>query len=127
MTTLLVTGVPLIVNPASSGALAFAPNVMPDATEGTSYLNSLGVISGGVAPYFISLPTDVPSGLSVALDQDGVDVDLTGTPDIGSSSGDPYNVGFTITDSANTPATLSVRRAAAPVAAPRIRPGRTNN
>ena len=76
---------------------------LPEATEGQPY-NATAEAADGTTPFTWTV-TGLPSGLTWS--QIGNHIQITGTPDSGTSSDQPYSVIVSVTDSSNPPQTDS--------------------
>ena len=88
--------------------ITFTTTSLPGGTVGTAYSANI-VVSGGVAPYTITVPLNLPAGLSI-----GASGAITGTP----TTAGTYSPTFTANDSASdAPATAGFALAVSPAAA----------
>ncbi|RKY18280.1 MAG: hypothetical protein DRP63_02335, partial [Planctomycetota bacterium] len=90
----------LTVKPA--GSLTITTTTLPDATEGVSYSATIEA-TGSTTPYTWSV-SGLPSGLSWS--QVGGNVEISGTPDVGTAG--TYNIDVTVTDSSSPTQSVSV-------------------
>ena len=87
--------------------LSVAKTIMPTATIGEKYDSQCLGVSGGTPGYSADVKSsDLPTGMTLAANDDGSDICLTGTP---SGNAGAVQVTFTLKDSAaNQPATKKV-------------------
>lgn len=105
------------VQPAAvTDTIVFEPpsGSLPAEQEGVPVTGDLvTTVSGSNPPFSLSAPTGVPDGMQLnelPANADGsIPVTISGTPSSGDATGGDgagnYEIGFTVTDSANPPAT----------------------
>ena len=98
---------PLVISPPSG--------TLPGETEGQPASGVVGTVSGGTPPYTYSV-TGLPPGVTLneGPSADGVagdaDISLAGAPNVGDAANSPYSIAITVTDSASSPASATLKR-----------------
>jgi large repetitive protein len=96
------------VNPAAT-PLTVTPSsaTLPDETVGVADAgDTVAVISGGVPPYTVGNPQNLPPGMNLAVEPDGVTIVIEGTPTTAGS----FSGSYSVTDSSGASANAQLRK-----------------